>query len=106
MYGIGLIHEARSEFNDALNVLQQALSINESNQNDHDDDLNAFTLAILHRIGITYQSMEDTNKATDIFENIKNIIQSKGTSSADEENLCIMFGFDANETFVQAAAAA
>ena len=55
LYYIGLIHETRSEFSDSINVFNQALSIIETNQL-VDEDVDSFTLIILYRIGMTYQS--------------------------------------------------
>jgi len=102
LYGIGLIHQARSEFRESLNSLHQALSIVDNTQGDDD----TFSL-ILHKIGITYQSMEDTDdKANNIFENIKNIIESKARSNFVNEVVFNIFGINIDDTSPPAAAAA
>ena len=78
LYGIALVYEARSEFEEALDVLRQAFSSNENSDDDDDeDDDDTFSLIILHRIGLIYQSIEDTEKAKKVFQNLKTIIQSK-----------------------------
>ena len=46
LHGIGLIHEAKAEHSDSLNVLSQTLSVNENAENKNDDD--TLSLVILH----------------------------------------------------------
>ena len=87
LYGIGLIHEARTEYSESLNVMSQALGVNE---NAYDDDDDTFSLVILHRIGMIYQSMEDIDKANKVFENLKNMIAMKGS---DDDSMLEQFNF-------------
>lgn len=103
LYGIGLVHETRSEYGESLNALYQALIIVKNAQ--HDD--NAFSLLILHKIGIIYQSMEDTDdEANHVFENVKNIVKSKGRSDNVEEIESNIFGHNIDDASPPAAAAA
>ena len=105
LYGIGLIHEAKAEFIESLNVLSQALSINENAEDDDDED-DTFSLVLLHRIGLIYQSIEDIDKAIKVFENLKNIIKLKFGDEKAEEKLLSTFGLSIINGSPQAAAAA
>ena len=104
LYGIGLIHEARAEFTESINVLSQALRINENAQDDDDD---IFSLQILHKMGLIYQSKEEIDKAAVVFENLKNLIKLK-VGEDDIKELFTIFGFldDGRYPLVGAAAAA
>jgi len=106
LYGIGLVHEANAEFSESLHVLSQALGINENADDDDDDDDDTFSLVILHRIGLIYQSIEDVDKAIKVFENLKNIIKLKASDDEAEEKLLNTFGLNINIDSPQAAAAA
>ena len=102
LYGIGLIHEARDEHKEAINVLYQALTIAENGEVDNDD----ITLLILHRIGLLYQSIEETENATAVFDDLKNIIKSKACDDEAEDKLLSSFGLNCCSESYPAAAAA
>jgi len=103
LYGIGLIHEARSEFRESIDVLDQALTIAE-NTKDNDDD--AFAIGILHRIGLIYQSIEETENAAVAFQNLEKMINMKASREVDGEKLFYLFGFNIDRELIHAAAAA
>lgn len=105
LHGIGLVHEAKAEFSESLNVLSQALNINENAEDDDDED-DTFSLVILHRIGLIYQAIEDVDKAIKVFNNLKNIIKLKACDDETEEKLLSSFGLHIDNVSVQAAAAA
>ena len=106
LYIIGLIHEAKAEFSESLNALSQAFNINENAEDYDDDDDDTFSLVILHRIGLVYQSKEDMNQANKVFENLKSIIKLKASDDDDEKRLLISFGLNICIDSPDAAAAA
>ena len=108
LYGIGLIHEAKAEFSEALGVFSQSLSINENAEDDCDgnDDDDTFSLVILHRIGLMYQSIEDIDRAFKVFDNLRNLIKLRCCDVDAENKLLNTFGLNMNDKCVQAAAAA
>ena len=108
LYGIGLIHEAKAEFSEALDVFSQSLSINENTEDDceQDDDDDTFSLVILHRIGLIYQSIEDMDRAFKVFDNLRNLIKLRCCDVDAENKLLNTFGLNMNNECVQAAAAA
>jgi len=106
LYAIALIHEAKAEHTESLNVLSQALSINENAQDIDDDDDDTLSLVILHKMSLIYQSIENVDKAMKIFENLKNLIKLKACDDEDEDKLLCSFGLCGNTDLPQAAAAA
>jgi len=103
IYGVALVHEARAEYKESLNALHRAFNINENAEDDDDD---TFTLVILHRIGLIYQSTEDGDRAHKIFENLKNIIKLKCGDDDTAYELISMFGLNIDGCSSPAAAAA
>ena len=101
---IGLIHQSRNEFKESLNALHQALAINE-NIEDYDDDGDALTLVILHRIGLLYQETEEIEKATHVFKHLRHLVHLE-FKETDAEHLISTFGFISYVECTQAAAAA
>ena len=79
LYRIRLIYEVRTEYSELLNVMSDALGVNE---NTYDNDDNTFSLVILHRICIIYQSIEDIDKANKVFKNLKNMIAMKDSNDS------------------------
>jgi len=100
---MALVHEARAEYKESLNALYQAFNINENAEDDDDD---TFTLVILHRIGLIYQSTEDGDRAHKIFENLKDIIKLKCGDDDTAYELISMFGLNIDGCSSPAAAAA
>ena len=99
LFGIGLIHEAKSEFRDAFDVLHQAFTIIESVSEDDDN----FAQEILHRISLVCQSMED--KSNEVIDKMSDLL--KLNIDGDVENhVFIICGFEINGCTPEAAAAA
>ena len=101
LFGIGLIHEAKSEFEDAFDVLHQAYTmIGNATQDDNDN----FALEILRRIGLVYQSMEDKSNA--VIEKMSDLLKLNSDDDDVETHVFNIFGFDTNGCSPEAAAAA
>ena len=105
LYLIGLIHESRADFEEALNALCQALTVEENSPDDDDgDEGQAFALAILHRISLIQGSI-DADNCINVLEKLNNIL-SKSSSDYDKVIVLSMFGHSTNEDSPQIAAAA
>jgi len=72
LYNIGLIHEVRGEYAEALNAFYQSINI----ASDLEDDF-AVTIVISHKIVLIYQFMGDTDNTIRIFEGIINSLKDK-----------------------------
>ena len=100
LYLIGLIHESRADFEEALNVLYQALTIEE---NSLDDDGEVFTLVTLHRIYLIQGSI-GANDHINVLEKVENIFSNSIDNHA--EIALNIFGYNMYEDSPQMAAAA
>jgi len=92
LYAIGLIFEARADFEESINLMLQALSIKEISYNDDDDD-GAFILVIVRRIGIIFASMGDADNAIQLLELIKRLILQT-SNNFTEDILGSIFGYN------------
>ena len=101
---IRIIHEARADFEEALNVLYQAFSIKE-NSTDDDNESTSFVIVILHRIDLIHGSIDDSIDSINILENTKNNLLNTNGNHIVEIAFNI-FGYDTRDEFPKAAAAA
>ena len=103
LYGIAMIHEARAEIKQSLNVLCQAVVVYDSAENDEDDN---FMLVMLHRIALICAEIEEPDEALKVLQNFKDVMQLNAFNDIDVQNVFAMLGSNAKNIVVHAAAAA